>query len=75
MSESLLGRARERGMIDIRIHNLRDWSADERHRKVDDRPYGGGPGMVIQAEPIYKALKAIQAPKEPRSLGRKQSLT
>src|ERR1019366_7156544 len=48
MSESLLGRARERRVLDVRIHNLRDWSADERHRTVDDRPYGGGPGMVIQ---------------------------
>ena len=61
MSESLLGRARDRGVIDVRIHNLRDWSGDVRHRKVDDRPYGGGPGMVLQAEPIFKALKAVQA--------------
>ena len=61
MSESLLGRARERGVIEVRIHNLRDWSADERHHKVDDRPYGGGPGMVIQAEPILRALQAIGA--------------
>jgi tRNA (guanine37-N1)-methyltransferase len=61
MSESLLGRARERKVIDIRVHNLRDWSSDKRHRKIDDRPYGGGPGMVIQVEPIFKALKAIQA--------------
>jgi tRNA (guanine37-N1)-methyltransferase len=61
MSESLLGRAQERRVIEIRIHNLRDWSSDKRHRKIDDRPYGGGPGMVIQAEPISKALKAIAA--------------
>lgn len=61
MSESLLGRARERGLIDLRIHNLRDYSADIRHRTVDDRPYGGGPGMVIQAEPVYQVLKAIKA--------------
>jgi tRNA (guanine37-N1)-methyltransferase len=60
MSESLLGRAGKRGIIDIRIHNLRDWSPEERHRKIDDRPYGGGPGMVIQAEPISKALRAIK---------------
>ena len=60
MSASLLGRARDRGIIKVRIHNLRDWSAQDRHRTVDDRPYGGGPGMVIQAEPIYKALKALQ---------------
>src|SRR5882724_11612438 len=60
MSESLLGRARKRALIEIRIHNLRDWAVD-RHRTVDDRPYGGGPGMVIQGEPIFQALKAIQA--------------
>ncbi len=59
MSESLLGRARERGVVEVRIHNLRDWSAEDRHRTVDDRPFGGGPGMVIQAEPIFRALKAI----------------
>src|SRR3954452_25267339 len=47
MSESLLGRARERGIVDVRIHNLRDWSAEDRRRTVDDRPFGGGPGMVI----------------------------
>jgi len=61
MSESLLGRARERKVLQVCIHNLRDWSAEDRHRTVDDRPYGGGPGMVIQAEPVFKALKAIKA--------------
>src|SRR5262249_51154778 len=60
LSESLLGRARERGVVTVEIHNLRDWSED-RHRKVDDRPFGGGPGMVIQVEPISKALKAVAA--------------
>ncbi len=61
MSESLLGRARKRGLVEVRVHNLRDWSGDLRHHAVDDRPYGGGPGMVIQAEPIYQALKALGA--------------
>ncbi len=60
MTESLLGRATARGLVDLKIHNLRDWS-DDRHKKVDDRPYGGGPGMVIQAEPISNALKSIRA--------------
>jgi len=64
MSASLIGKARERGLIDVRVHNLRDWSTDEKHRKVDDRPYGGGPGMVIQAEPVYRALKAIRGRKK-----------
>jgi tRNA (guanine37-N1)-methyltransferase len=61
MSESLIGKARERKLIDIRVHNLRDFSDDRKHRKVDDRPFGGGPGMVIRAEPVYRALKAIRA--------------
>jgi tRNA (guanine37-N1)-methyltransferase len=61
MTESLVGRARERRLIDVRVHNLRDWSAGDRHRTVDDRPYGGGPGMVIQAEPIFRALQALKA--------------
>jgi len=70
MSESLLGRARERKILEVCIHNLRDWSAGDRHRTVDDRPYGGGPGMVIQAEPVFKALKAIHA-KGARVFGKK----
>jgi tRNA (guanine37-N1)-methyltransferase len=60
MSQSLLGRARERGLLDVRIHNLRDFSTDRRHHTVDDRPYGGGAGMVLQAEPIYRALSKIK---------------
>lgn len=61
LTESLLGRARENGLIDLRIHNLRDFSTDERHHTVDARPFGGGAGMVIQAEPVYQALKFIRA--------------
>lgn len=64
LTESLLGKARERGRIEVRVHNLRDFSTDA-HRKVDDRPYGGGAGMVIQAEPLYRALAAIRC-KGPR---------
>jgi len=60
LSASLLGKARERALIDVRVHNLRDWSTDKKHHKMDDRPYGGGPGMVLQAEPIYRALKAVR---------------
>jgi tRNA (guanine37-N1)-methyltransferase len=63
MTQSLLGRARKNGLLDIRVHNLRDYSADTRHHKVDDRPYGGGAGMVIQAEPIFKALQKIRSMK------------
>jgi tRNA (guanine37-N1)-methyltransferase len=61
LSESLIGKARERGLVDLRIVNLRDFSADEKHKTVDDRPYGGGAGMVIQAEPVYQALKSVGA--------------
>lgn len=55
---SLIARAVKRGIIDIRIHNLRDFTTDK-HRTVDDKPFAGGPGMVIKAEPVYKALKKI----------------
>lgn len=55
---SLLGRARERGLLDVRVWNLRDFTAD-RHRQVDDVPYGGGPGMVMKPEPFFAAVDAI----------------
>jgi len=58
LNESILKRAQQKGLIKIRIHNLRDFSSD-RHRKVDDKPYGGGPGMVIQIEPLVKAINSI----------------
>lgn len=55
---SLLGRARGKGLLDIRVHDLRDWTHD-RHRTVDDTPYGGGAGMVMKPEPWGEALDAI----------------
>jgi tRNA (guanine37-N1)-methyltransferase len=55
---SLLGKARQRGLLDVRLHDLRDWAHD-RHRTVDDTPYGGGPGMVMKPEPWGGALDAI----------------
>src|SRR4051812_3905620 len=60
LTESLLGRARTASLIDLRIHNLRDHSEDLKHRKVDDRPFGGGAGMVLQPEPVFRALRAIR---------------
>jgi tRNA (guanine37-N1)-methyltransferase len=57
--ESILARAAKRGLIKIKIHNLRDW-ADDRHKTVDDRPYGGGPGMILKVEPIYHALHTLK---------------
>lgn len=55
---SLLGKARERGMLEINGHDLRDWTTD-RHRTVDDTPYGGGPGMVMRPDPWNAALRSI----------------
>jgi tRNA (guanine37-N1)-methyltransferase len=60
-SQSLLAKAIQRGLVDIRVHNLRDWSADSKHHKVDDRPYGGGPGMLIGVEPVIRCVEAVQA--------------
>ncbi len=57
-NESILARARKNKLIEINIHNLRDYAADKR-RTVDDTPYGGGAGMVLKVEPIYKAVKRI----------------
>lgn len=59
MKESLLKRAREDKLIDIQIHNLRDFATDK-HNTVDDTPYGGGPGMVFKIEPIYNAIKKVK---------------
>jgi tRNA (guanine37-N1)-methyltransferase len=56
--ESIIGRAKKKGLIDIKVHNLRDW-AEGKHLNVDDTPYGGGAGMVLMVEPIYKALVDI----------------
>ena len=57
---SLLGKAREEGLVDLRVHDLRDWTHD-RHRTVDDTPYGGGAGMVMRPEPWGEALDEILA--------------
>jgi len=58
---SIIGRARERGLLDIHVRDLRDYTTD-RHRQVDDVPYGGGPGMVMKAEPFFTAVEALTAP-------------
>jgi tRNA (guanine37-N1)-methyltransferase len=59
MSASMVGLARERGLLDLRVHDLRDY-ADDRHRTTDDYPYGGGPGMVMRPEPLFRAIRAVQ---------------
>ncbi len=55
----LLKTAQERGLLEIHIHQLRDYTTDK-HRQVDDRPYGGGPGMILKPEPFFAAAEAIQ---------------
>jgi len=60
-SESIIGRARERGHLEIGVHNIRDWATDK-HRTTDDRPLGGGAGMVMKCEPIFSAIEAVQTP-------------
>ena len=57
--ESIVKRAQEKELVEINIHNLRDWATDK-HKTLDDRPYGGGGGMVLMVEPIYKALKDLK---------------
>lgn len=59
VKESILKRAQDKKKIQIRIHDLRDYTTDK-HRKVDDRPFGGGPGMVLTAQPIFDAVKKIK---------------
>ena len=58
---SLIGKARERGILDLRVHDLRDWTHD-RHRTVDDTPYGGGAGMVMKPEPWGEVLDEVLSP-------------
>ncbi len=64
LSESIIGRARQAGILDIRTHNIRDYSEDK-HRRVDDTPYGGGKGMLMAAPPIYNCYEAITEGRKP----------
>ena len=60
LDESILKRARVSGALNLSIHNLRDWTHD-RHRTVDDKPFGGGPGMLLKPEPIFEAVESLGA--------------
>ena len=60
LAAGVLGRAIERGTLDVKVRDLRDYTID-RHRAVDDTPYGGGPGMVLKPDPIFRALDAVEA--------------
>ena len=62
LDESILKRAREKGLLEFGVHNLRDYTTDK-HKTVDDTPYGGGPGMVLKIEPIVKAVASVCASK------------
>lgn len=66
-SESMIKRAQEKKKIKIRVHDLRDYTVDK-HRKVDDKPFGGGPGMVLQPQPIFDAVKKIKGKKKAKIL-------
>jgi len=57
-AHGVVSRARDAGVLDIRVHNLRDWTSD-RHKTVDDRPFGGGEGMVLKPEPLFLAVESI----------------
>ena len=59
LSTSILGRAQEGGFASYYVHNIRDW-ADNKHHKVDDRPFGGGPGMVLMCQPLFDAVNAVE---------------
>lgn len=60
IEHSIVKRARQAGLLDVRIHNLRDYAHDK-HRKIDDTPFGGGAGMVMQAPPIFECVETLQA--------------
>ena len=61
LDSSILQRARQRGLVDVRLHNIRDWARDK-HHTTDDTPYGGGGGMVMKPEPVFDAVEAILGP-------------
>ena len=71
LESSILQRASQRGLIDVRVHNIRDW-ATEKHHVTDDEPYGGGGGMVMKVEPVFAAVESVLGPlasKEERAAG------
>jgi tRNA (guanine37-N1)-methyltransferase len=67
LQHSLIGRARANGIIDLRVHNIRDYTTDK-HHVVDDTPFGGGSGMVMKVEPLFKAIKAIDPNNKARKI-------
>src|ERR1700758_4975413 len=68
LSESIMQRAQEKGIVELHIHNLRDWTTDK-HHIVDDAPFGGGQGMVMKPEPIFAAVEDLKKTSNPSSPG------
>jgi tRNA (guanine37-N1)-methyltransferase len=66
----VVARAKEAGLLRIRLHNLRDWTSD-RHKTVDDRPFGGGEGMLLKPEPLFQAVESIWPDRKPGEAGRR----
>lgn len=58
LDESILGKAREKGIVEIVVHDLRDYTSDK-HRTIDDAPYGGGAGMILKAEPVFALIESL----------------
>jgi tRNA (guanine37-N1)-methyltransferase len=61
LAESILGKGIESGLLSVKVHNLRDWTTDK-HKTADDRPFGGGAGMVLKPEPVFAAIEQLQKP-------------
>ncbi len=74
LGESIPRIAQEKGLLDVRLHNIRDWS-ENKHNKVDDRPFGGGPGMVMTCQPLVDAIEAVRGGEENAPAGRLIFLT
>lgn len=67
LGQSLLKKAIDAGLVDVQLHDIRRWSRDK-HHKVDDRPFGGGPGMILQVEPVVECVEAVQQLAQPGHL-------
>ena len=61
LAESILGKGLERGLLTVKVHDLRQWATDK-HRTADDRPFGGGAGMIMKPEPVFAAIEQLQKP-------------
>jgi tRNA (guanine37-N1)-methyltransferase len=61
LAESILGKGLDRGLLSVKVHDLRGWTTDK-HRTADDRPFGGGAGMVMKPEPVFAAIEQLQSP-------------